>query len=589
MCGIFGYITSGGTISDFSLRKFNQSIKSLYHRGPDDQGQWHDCKCFLGFRHLAFFKKKVSIQPLHNEDYTIHLVCNGEIFNYKELRSQFPKHHLKSISDCELIIHLYEEKGEAFINEIKGQFAFILWDSRKQIIIAARDRFGICPLYYTKTKDSYYFSSDVKSLLKYSGSTELNIEGMIQTLFLYGPDFPKTCFEKIYQIPPGTYLKLDIISNKLIIKQYWELCFSENKSSLNKIEILNRFKFLLTQSIKKRLHGEFIPGIYASGGLDSSAVAAITSQIESKTQLFSIQFTDKSYDESFYQTCLAKYLNLKLHSILISDQDILDNLIRTIWHIECPLIRTAPIPMFLLSKAVRSHGYKCVLSGEGADELLAGYPVFQKNKPSILNKYGTNIEILNLLLETNQIDILMKNTINKYGLQQNFKKNLNKCQTTEIDTKLSRYLLAAQGDKVSMAHGIEQRFPYLDEDLVDFIKTIPCSLLISKKTGKIILREAMKDQLPKLIVERPKRGYMSPNNVLAKSYKKNNLILKEVLSLNKIKNTGYFDVRKVKTLLSYIENNDIIDNKTKSAFIFLASTQILHELFISQNKDFLLF
>lgn len=589
MCGIFGFVTNRNEpIDNLSLKRFRQSVDLLHHRGPDGQKDWYDNKCYLGFRHLAFFKKESSFQPLHNEDNTVHLVCNGEIFNYQELRSQLKKHHFKSVSDCEVIIHLYEEHGEEFINQIKGQFAFILWDQKNESIIVGRDRFGICPLYYLNTVSGYFFASEVKALLKYLPATvSLDIEGIAQTLFFYGPEYPKTCFKEIYQVPPGCYLKLNVVSKKLLTKHYWQLQSFDVKAVLDRQEILDQFNFLLRQAVKRRLHGDFIPGVYASGGLDSSTIAVITSHLKQKTKLFSIQFADKIYDESSYQTIIAQYLRLKLSRILITDQDVLDNLIETIWHTECPLSRTAPIPMFLLSKLVRDQGYKCIISGEGADELLAGYPVFQNYQPSILAKFEAHKELLSLFTEAKRLKVSINNDLGKYRSQLNLNKgNLHSCQIIETNTKLSRYLLVAQGDRVSLAHGVEQRFPFLDEDLVNFIQSLPKDWFLSSKEGKIILREIMIDHLPKLIIQRPKKGYLSPDRVLAEFYRKNNTILKEVISLDKIEKAGYFNINEVKRLLKFIKSsNNPLDKKTNTAFVFLVSTQILHELFIEQNNN----
>lgn len=343
---------------------------------------------------------------------------------------------------------------------------------------------------------------------------------------------------------------------------------------------------MLEQAVKKRLHGDFTPGVYASGGLDSSAIASVISKINHKTKLFSIQFLDQVYDESYYQTILAQKLELGFGRLLISDYDILNNLIKTIWHTECPLSRTAPIPMLLLSKLVREQGFKCVISGEGADELLAGYPVFQKSKPSIMAKFKLANEILPLFTEAKRLKNLIKDNFDKYQLQLNSKgAKLQNCQMIEIDTKLSRYLLAAQGDRVSMANGIEQRFPFLDEDLIDFIRLLPDYWFISNSEGKVILKEAMRNRLPKIIIQRPKKGYLSPDRVLAMFYREsNNTMLKDMLSLDKIKDAGYFDMNEVKRLLTRINNARSLDKKTNTSFIFLTSIQILHELFIKQNN-----
>lgn len=589
MCGIFGFIADvSNQIDQSMLTRCYRSVDLLKYRGPDGGYSWHSKNCFLGFRHLSFFEKNFSTQPLHNENDTIHLICNGEIFNHVELRKRLKKHYFTSISDCEVLIHLYEEYGEDFLQHIKGQFALILWDEISRCVILARDRFGICPLYYLKTASGYFFASEIKALLEYSDKRiSLDIEGIAQTLFFYGPEYPKTCFTDIYQVPAGSYLKLNIKTKKLFVKSYWQLQFAHKKGfkKLKRREVLNQFNFLLTQAVKRRLQGDFKPGVYASGGLDSSSIATVMSELKQKTKLFSIQFSDQVYDESFYQTLLSQQLELGLGQLIISDQDILDNLIKTIFHTECPLNRTAPIPMFLLSKLTCEQGYKCILSGEGADELLAGYPVFQKHQPSIVAKFKTFERILSLFADSKHLMVLIKNSLDKYQSQLKSKGgNLHNSQIVEVGTKLSRYLLATQGDRVSMANGIEQRFPFLDEDLVDFIESLSNFWFMSDHKGKVILREAMRDRVPEKIIQRPKKGYLSPDRILAESYRNNNALLREILSLDKIKEAGIFDINEVKRLTAFINNNGALDQNTNTTFIFFTTTQILHELFIKKSK-----
>lgn len=594
MCGIFGFVSNNLAGVKINEKKLFLSLNTLKHRGPDGVNTWTDYTCYLGFRHLSFFDKCVSLQPLHNENNTIHLVGNGEIFNYRKLRRQLAaKHVFKSESDCEVIIHLYEEFGDKFLRHIKGQFAFIIWDKKRRRIVAARDRFGICPLFYLVNNEGYVFASEIKALLENNiNSVSLDMQGVVETLFFYGPVPPRTCFKNVFQIPPGFYLTVNVESRKLTLTQYWSLKFSpeRNNSEKHPDHVLNELRLILQQAVKNRLHGDFVPGVYASGGLDSSVIATILSKYERRPTLFSLQFEDSKYDESYYQRILTNHLKLPQEALLITSGDIIGNLVRTIWHTECPLIRTAPIPMFLLSQLVRQKGYRCVVSGEGGDELLAGYPVFQKNMPSIVSKFSTAQRVLRLFKEKKKlfhhVEKMYKDLYKPEKTSAYY--GLHYCQEIEVRTKLSQYLLNTQGDRVAMAHGIEQRFPFLDEDFVAFIESLPMQWFIAEQKGKFILRQAMKDKIPISIIERPKQGYLAPDRCLLDCYRTKKTFLNDLLSPEAIKSTGYFEAAEVDKLLSLCADfSSTADKYVNLAFVFLVTTQILHKLFIEKDLSLL--
>jgi len=275
MCGIFGFVAKRKIIGNNQLLQFKESLKSLQHRGPDGMAFWNDGQCFLGFTHLSFFDEPSAsaIQPLHNETNTVHTVCNGEIYNYIELQKDLSGHFFSSKSDCEVITHLYEEYGKSFPKLIKGQFALILWDSVGKTIILARDRFGICPLFYFESKEGIYFSSEIKVLLPYLPKKLIDIGAIAQLTCFYGPDHEKTCFKEVRQVPPANYIKINLQyeSTKSTDVKYWKLEFSDKiqYEKAKQKEIQSKFEFLLNKSIKKRLHGNFVPGVYLSGGIDS--------------------------------------------------------------------------------------------------------------------------------------------------------------------------------------------------------------------------------------------------------------------------------------------------------------------------------
>jgi asparagine synthase (glutamine-hydrolysing) len=561
--------------------------KSLAHRGPDAQNNWNDDVCYMGFRHLSLVGDVRSIQPLHNERNTVHLVCNGEIYNYKELYAELitKGHIFSSGSDCEVIIHAYEEYGDRVCSLLHGQFAFVLWDSTNHRLLAARDRFGICPLFYTKTSDRIIFASEIKALcVDTSIKIALNVNGIAQTALMYGPTPPETCFKQIFQIPPGSYVHVESPRLKLTTHTYWNITFN-HQGNIKKSTVQSSFDSLFTDAVKRRIHGNFLPAVYASGGLDSSAVAAILKNILGDVELFSLQFDDKHVDETSFQNLLAKHLSATLHRVRVRTSDISDNLLRCIWHCESPLTRLAPVPMMLLSERVREAGYQYVLSGEGADELLAGYPVFVKNRSSIQEKFQSSRQLLRLFRNPSVNRTATKKF--KSFVERNMKNNtskLEKSQNMEIQTKLSRYLLTSQGDRVALSHAVEQRFPFLDESLVDFMVRLPSSLKLHNHTGKTILRRTCAHLLPHTIVQRAKQGYLAPDSATVQSPKIIKSWNEEFLSDRVIISAGYFNLRRIQRLKKLIMSEaGQYDKQVIRSWLFVVTTQMLHRLFVEKD------
>lgn len=562
MCGI-------NLISGVASSKATPALRNMLaiceHRGPDSTSTLGIEDIFMGFNRLEIVGGSSGKQPIESEDGSIVVMGNGEIFNHKELRRSHAKSHpYKTDSDIEVILHLYEENGLEFIGHLEGQFSFVIYDKRKNKIILARDRWGITPLFYAVKNGQLVVSSSVRAIIrsKIIGDITLDPLGIAESWNLYGPTPPRTCFNSISQLPPGHYAEYDLVTGELTTIP----CWNELKNERN-------LQTILRNSVAARLQGEQGPGVYVSGGVDSSIIAALVKQLSPKVPtLFSISFEDAAFDESPFQRMLAKHLNCELRTVRINKNMIIANIAKCVNFTESPLIRTAPVPMMLLSEEVRRAGIKFVLCGEGADELFAGYPVFAKGKSSVAEKW----DALSGFNGCFAYDVAE-------GLQQNYEaitnrgSNLTNLRHQEIDTKLSRYLLANQGDRVAMANSVEQRFPFLDNAVGAFAFSLSSDELIEGGEGKQKLRKAFANLLPEELIQRKKQGYLTPDLQVVKQLRGDE-DFKEALSAEQCQKVGIFKPASIKALM-----NDITD-ETKARFLLFAyTTHILHQTFIEES------
>lgn len=556
--------------------------RSTSHRGPDSTEIISGRGFSLGFNRLEIVGGSKGSQPISNEDNKIHLICNGEIFNYKELmKIHKNKHVYKTTSDVEVLLHLYEELGPEFIKLLDGQFAFTIIDENKGRVIIGRDRFGINPLFYYMKEDLFIVGSEIKAILNsgYLKNIRLNPESIAESWFFYGSIPPKTSFKDVFQLSPAFLGIFDFRTNKLNTTPYWSLSEQGKDMDSNQTQKLDK---ILSNSIKRRLQGNYKPGLYVSGGLDSSIVALLTEKFSNiKPELFSIVFKDKKFDESKYQDQLATFLKCRLHKVHIDTKTIVENIKQGIYHTETPLIRSAPIPMMLLSKEARKWKVKFVLCGEGADELFLGYPVFIKGKSSVQDKWDENKEYIKFF-----IDPEMNNKI-----QQEYKKitsiekdsNLLYVRIIEIQTKLSQYLLINQGDRMSMANGIEQRFPFLDLEVVNYASSVNKKMLIQNNIGKNILRKTFQALLPKKLVMRKKQGYLAPDIEVAHELLKNEKYRK-FLSEQCIKKLNIFNYFEVTKLIKKISSKEMKESDARF-LLFIYTTQLLENIFRYDKVD----
>lgn len=582
MCAILG-VFSSTSLSANLVSRFKEALSLTAHRGPDISTEVFLENALLGFNRLSIVGVKNGNQPISNEKNTIYLICNGEIYNYKELKKELKlKHKFITQSDCEVILHLYEEDPDNFASRLKGQFSFLIFDNNKNQLILCRDRFGINPLYYAFNKSQIIVSSELKSIISLDRSicSSLDPIGIKETFFLYGPTPPRTCFQNIFQVEPGKILTVDLATNTIINNMcYWHID-KARPMSLGKIN--RKFERLLTQAVKRRIHGDSKKvGVYLSGGVDSATVTSLLCQLGQKVEAFSISFHDKSFDETKFQKIISSVFGIPLHSIF-GDNAIDQALFQTVWHLEQPLIRTAPIPLYLLSQLVRSNGFKYVCCGEGADEMLLGYPVFANNLCSVKDKLPNNIKLNDLFTYklatgSEMVSSFMNKISTDWKLTPNSVRHM---QFTEIYTKLTRYLLVQQGDRQSMSHGVEQRFPFLDEDLTDFLFSIPDEQFVNLFMNKRILRDIVSKSLPKSIAYRKKQGYLAPMHKQIYA----SLIFSKIISLSKNNSFKdviglYFDKTMASKLFHAYENKSLNDVEI-SCLLLIVTTYMLHNQFI---------
>lgn len=582
----------------------NLMINAVRHRGPDQLSQQGDDNSGLGVARLMILGGVAGTQPFSTSDGQISSICNGEIYNHQELRSLLFAHGfaMETRSDCEIIPHLYSLLGESFVERLQGQFAFILWDRAQNKVIVGRDRFGICPLFWYFSDNELLLASEIKALLSTGCiAQDLDMLGIAETALLYAPIPPRTCFKNVWQLSPASYAVFDLNSWQVRHTKYWRPPLLSQESSPFLIDPKDERKYvatlreLLYEANKRRLQGETPFGTYLSGGIDSSAIAYLTSLTSPKEfESFSISFVDGRFDESHFQEIVADRLAITRNTLRCTNTEIEENLIATVWHAESPLFRTAAVPMYLLSKMVHSKGCKFILSGEGADELFCGYPIFDKSTWINTNKeYGPlfishvsrwqhSRRLLQLLSPDCDPPTLFRAALDELAavLDVGYEPTpLARAQQIEITTKLSGYLLAAQGDRVAMAHAVEPRFPFLDEDLVAFALQLPESMKLRNKENKYLLREAFKDALPNTITSRAKQGYLAPNDAPLGGKGGPSEILIDLLSNSKIYENPHINHstacdlrdRSIKNQLSDAEQIDLV---------FVLTMQIMRELFL---------
>lgn len=585
MCGICGFIQFDKQALDEQDRTIIENMnKRLIHRGPDAQDVALFGNVALGFSRLSIIGLSNGMQPVWNEDETVVLICNGEIFNYIELRKLLVSrgHRFRTDSDIEVIIHLYEDHAMDFLNMLNGQFAFALYDRKRQQLFCARDQMGIIPFFYTFAGNTFIFASEIKSILQHPlAPKEVDRVGLDQVFTFAGLISPRTMFRDINSLENGYYLMVDR-KGGIEKKEYWDLIFPEEEAQTDgKPEdfYVDRLEELLEDSISLRLRSDVPSGLYLSGGLDSSMIAMKVSQLipGCQKEAFSIDFVDSGLSESRYQKLIAAGSNSKLNQKLFFPDDIIKRLRLSIYHSECPIKETYNTASLSLSESVRASGIKVILSGEGADELFAGYVGYRFDKMRAMNLvqnqsdpkeealrerlwgdpsffYERNFldfgnvkrqlysHDMNTVFE--DFDCLNHAVINKQRIEK--RDILNKRAYIDYKIRLVDHLVSDHGDRMALANSVEVRYPFLDKNLIEFSTTIPSSLKLKGFTEKYILKKMASRFVPKPVAEREKFHFIAPGSPYL--LRQNIDYINDILSYDLIKKQGYFNPDQVEHL-----------------------------------------
>ncbi|MCK5311737.1 MAG: asparagine synthase (glutamine-hydrolyzing) [Desulfobacteraceae bacterium] len=646
MCGIAGILnlTSKDDVSeDIVLRM----ISILKHRGPEESGVYYDQDIHMGHSRLGIIGLENGTQPISNQDGSLWIVYNGEVFNYIELRSDLEKrgYEFTTQTDTEVILHLYEEMGSASLSELNGQFAIAIWDSRKKELFLARDRVGICPLYYTFQNGRFMFASEIKALFTdKSVLRQIDLASLKQIFTCWTTIGSRTFFNDIKELCPGHYMVIKDDSISEDQKPYWSLPYypPELQWKGSQEDTAEKLRELLEDAVRLRLRADVPVGAYLSGGLDSSIITSIIAKkFNNRLKTFSLGFEEKAFDESAYQSEMIKFLGTNHHQTSITNQQVSDYFSDVIWHCEKPLLRTGPVPLFMLSKFVRKNNFKVVLTGEGADEVFGGYNIFKEAKvrafwarkphskfrplllerlyPYIFENPGRNRAFLQKFFSVTPEDLLdplmshqkrwkntqrcttffNENVLNEVAeihpvadisacLPEDFGKRdlFSRTQWLEMDMFMSNYLLSSQGDRVAMANSVELRVPFLDHRLIDFAARLPAHWKIYGLDEKYLLKKAFQHQLPQNIIKRAKQPYRAP---ISQAFLNNdNDKLNNLINENQLADTGIFNPKKVKYLFKkcLIQKHGNVSESENMAIVGILSTQLIHEQFIKGFANF---
>jgi asparagine synthase (glutamine-hydrolysing) len=640
MCGIAGYFKKvpHPTVTAATLERM---VASLNHRGPDEQGFYTDDDVCMGMSRLSIIDLSGGKQPIHNGRKTVWVVFNGEIYNYVELRAILEKkgHSFYTTSDTEVIPHLYDEYGLDFISHMNGNFAISLWDSVKKQLFLIRDRVGIRPLYYSITPEAVAFGSEMKALFAYPGITpEIDHAGLDQVFSLWVNVPPRTVFKNINELAPGHFLSIS--SEGISERQYWTYNFPgigeyEDRPLSYYTERLHE---LLYDATTIRLRADVPVASYLSGGIDSSIISSLVKRHHNNDLItFSIAFADAEFDERPYQQAMASYLGTDHRMVEATYESIGNAFVDVVRYAEKPTIRTAPAPLYLLSKLVRENNIKVVLTGEGADEIFGGYDIFKEDKirrfwakfpesqlrPKLLSATNPFIQRTKGAFWQTFFKKGLTDTDNPYyshlirwnntaqikrlfhpDLQAQFNEQENvydalsaytspdlmrwhplcRAQYLESTLFMSGYLLTTQGDRMMMGNSVEGRFPFLDYRVMEFAATIPPELKINGLKEKYILKKTFSDYVPEGVIKRVKQPYRAPIHrcFIGKeaSALNSNMLSKELLS-----KYGYFNSDHVISLVERMRKTpaDRIGERDDMAIAGIVSTQLLHHLFIEKH------
>jgi asparagine synthase (glutamine-hydrolysing) len=650
MCGICGAVSLDGPLQlpDGAPERM---IGALRHRGPDEFGAWRDRSCFLGHARLSIIDLATGQQPLGDEDGRFWVTFNGEIFNYPELTRELEAkgHVFRTRSDTEVIVHAVQEWGERCVERFVGQFAFAVWDRDKRQLLLARDRFGIRPLFVARAGHTLLFASEMKALLAWPGFTAPLDAARLAEVFTYWTCVaPATPLKGVAQLPPGRTAVCrgsDPVADPppaplpdcLEVRRYWQPQFLPAADDARHLDRAAAARAAATVREKLeeatiiRLRADVPVGAYLSGGLDSSATAALVRHCtDNALRTFSVGFTDRAYDEGQWQRAMVAHLGTEHTGIEVDGEDIAARFADVVWHTETPILRTAPAPLHALSGLVREHGWKVVLTGEGADEVFCGYNIFREAKvrrfwsrrpdssmrpllltrlypyleqspPQFLQRfYGKGLDrpddplfshrprwqntgMMTTFLQPEALAALQAGEPEQRllaDLPADFARwgTVARAQYLEMTTFLAGYLLSSQGDRMLMGHSVEGRFPFLDHRLVEHALSVPAATRMPLLQEKALLKDAVADLVPAAVRQRPKQPYRAPDSD-SFTTGAGRRVVAEALDPAVVEAAGFWQADRVASLRRKWETGRLGSARENMAFMGVLSTQLLAAAF----------
>ena len=634
MCGITGYLKPQPAPDDTGLIK--QMLAMIRHRGPDEMGYFIDNSAALGTARLSIIDVQAGQQPLSAAEGRYWISYNGEVYNYLELRNELIASgcNFQTASDTEVVLQLFINRGVESFALLNGGFAFCIYDRQKREAWLVRDSFGKRPLYYHHSRHGLVYGSEIKSFLPHPDvDLQLDPERIATIARLWVPLSHESAFRGVDQVPAGAYLHYK--DGKATVKTYWALDLHDDSARLHGKAAVEEAASLLDDAVKIRLRSDVEVGTYLSGGLDSAIITRLAQKhSDHQVRTFSVAFEDSAYDESNEQNLLSEYFGTNHVAFQVAPKQIAEEFPEAIWHAEVPVFRTAFVPLYCLSRVVRESGIKVVLTGEGADESFFGYNIFKEARlranwdefdslEKKLNAVAAMYPYVQGFRENarSYVAVFDKFTDekahplfshflrfhNSQFCQRLFKESgdtlaglnamlpedfgkwdtLEKARWLEFQTLLMGYLLSTQGDRASLAHGVEARCPFLDKRVVEFATRVSQSMhLTDDFTEKNLLKEAFRGIIPPMILSRPKQPYRAPDAVSFFGVN-SPVYLDELLSTDSIKSVGFLDVGFCSSLFGKLRGSDPmrISARENQAFLMLLSVLWLHRFFVAKQRS----
>ena len=568
MCGITAVLSASGPIAEETMHR---GTSALHHRGPDGRGHWlsPDRRIGLGHTRLSIIDLQTGAQPIANEDESLWIVANGEFYDFERIRAGLRDrgHHFLTGSDSEIALHLYEDLGPECLHHLRGEFAFVLWDGRNRRLFAGRDRFGVKPLFYAEHGGALYLASEVKALFAMGVPAGWSAEAVYAGGFILPGE--RTLFRNVHAVPPGHYLRATPESRRL--HQYWDVVYpvdGDAQDPRTEREYVQGFRTVLEESVKTRLRADVPVGCYLSGGIDSCAVLGLAAlHHNGPVRAYTLTFDGAQYDESAIAREMAQKAGADFHPVPVTQNDLAAHFRDSVIQAELPCMNAHSVAKYMLSRAVRQSGYKVVLTGEGSDEILAGYPHFRRDMLLYHTAGQDPVEVERLMKEleaANQVSrgILMPEGETDSGtvcqellgfvptwldaqtagllklrqlMNDDFVAGMQGLDVVgsllaSVDvrrrlkgrnavhaalylwakTVLPHYILSNLGDRMEMAHSIEGRVAFMDHNVAEYLHQVPVALKIHGMTEKYILREAVQDVVTDTVYRRQKHPFLSP-------------------------------------------------------------------------------